>query len=127
MPKEESAVIVDASAPGGFKGSISFRDSLNAEHVLHLLLVMGIFAILYLIFVDSADRERRYGAMAAALAQVVVEVQKSNLAHDKLLANMASINTEARVQTYVITLEPEQRKKLNLAMPDELRQRLNMR
>jgi cell division protein FtsL len=127
MTEQEAAVKITGELPGGAKIGATFRDRFDAQTVLLLLIVLGVGLLLYMVNAQENDRERRYTPLGAALAQIISEAQKANKEHAQLLTNQANIINESRIQTYVLTLEPEQRKRLNLAMPDELRARSNPR
>jgi hypothetical protein len=127
---ESETIHVEGTAPGGFKGSIGFRDNFDARAWLLFILIVLQGILVYIVLNQEADRERRYTGTAQFLAEIIQQGKSSSSEHALIVGNQKAIieaqramTGEQRIQTYVLTLDEKQRKGLNLQEPEGLRNR----
>ena len=120
---DENGVTVEAHGPGGFWGKVSGADVKGLLMVI--IILMGFGAIAYQNY-EQANQAAENTRMFLTQHAVTQTLQKDIIANQgHIVKLMTTTQDEVKralfVQTYVLSLDENQRKALRLEMPEELK------
>ncbi len=107
--------------PAGFWGRFS---GVKPEHLIGLVVVAMLGVLIWSTQKSDHDRDKRYLLLQQQILQLLQDNVDIKRKQDTILKSASDQASELRVVTYVLSRNEEERKKLNLEMPDILRERV---
>ncbi len=111
---------VELHAPGGFWGKLS---GITTDNILHLIIITLLGVLIVMVKDSDNDRDKRYVGLQVQVNEMLRQGRQTQDNQQTILKALAAMNVEQQATTYVLTLNEAERKKLNLTMPDSLRNR----
>jgi hypothetical protein len=117
----EDKAALELHAPAGFWAKFT---GITSSEVMHFVIVMMLGALIWMINKSDHDRELRYADLKTQMSQMALSDKESRERQEAMLKGLQNITLEQQATTYVLTLTPEERNKLRLAVPEKLRDRV---